>query len=180
MKKYLYLLLSVSLFVTASCKKERSTCYYNIYYLPFGFAFEGFTADEVDTLILKTYAPGSGFSNLQHTDTIYTANNDITDGIIYRKPEADSAHTGSGSGFGALTIGSDYILEFPALQSAIKIKEITQGPDRHIFQVDGRCSPGAGQARFDIFKANFESNYQVVLKKGKIGHPDDNIALVKK
>lgn len=179
MKKYLYI-LSIPSLLAGSCRKETSTCYYNIYYLPFGFAFQGFTTDEVDTLILKTYEPGTGFSNLLHTDTIYTAHYDIKDGIIYRDPEADSIHTGSGSGFGALTIGSDYILELPALQSAIIVKEITEGPGRHTFEVNGYCSPGAGQARFGMFKADFESNYQIALMKGLIDHPDDNIALIQK
>lgn len=148
MKKYLSILLGIVLFSTASCRKERSTCYYPIYYLPFGFAFDGFTPEEVDTLILKTYEQGSGFSNVLHTDTIYTTNHTFTNGIIYRDPETDSLNTGSETGFGAVSHESDYILEIPALQSEIKIKDITHGPTSHTFEVDGRCSPGAGQARF--------------------------------
>ncbi len=181
MKKYFYTLAMLSLLGSASCKKETtSTCHYNIYYFPFGFAFESFTLDEVDTLVLKTYTPGTGFSNLLHTDTIYTTHHVLKDGILYRDEVADAGHTGSGSGFGTLAIGSDYILEIPALQSAIKVKEVTQGPSSHTFQVYGHCSPGAGTARFYTYGAKFESDYQVTELRGLTIRPDDNPFLVKK
>lgn len=180
MKKYFYLLCTLLIFTITSCQKETSTCYYHIRYYSFGFAFIGFTPEEVDTLILKTYEPGTGFSNLLHTDTIYTVHQALEDGIIYRDAEADSAHDGSGSGFGKISIGSDYILEIPALQSLIKIKEITQGPVKHTFQVDGRCSAGSGQTRYSTFEARFESSYNIIAKKGSTWHPDDNIALIRK
>lgn len=176
MKKYVcfILVLGLYLFSTSSClKKETAICSYSIYYLPFGFAFQGFTTDEVDTLFLKRYDTASNFTILQGIDTLYTANYDLIDSTIYHNSPA-------GSGFGALTIGSDYILELPSLQTNIKIKAITQGPTRHSFEVDGHCSPGAGAARFGLFKATFESPYQVSLWKGKTASPPDNIALVKK
>lgn len=181
MKKYLYSLATLLLVGSASCKKEtKSTCHYNIYYFPFGFAFEGFTLEEVDTLVLKTFEPGTGFSNLLHTDTIYTVHHVLKDSILYRDEVADAGQTGSGSGFGGLKVGSDYILEIPALQSVVKVKEVTQGPTSHTFQVIGHCSPGAGTARFASYGAQFESDYQITRLRGLTIRPDDNPVLVKK
>lgn len=181
MKKYIYLILGLFLFAALSCQKqETAICSYNIYYLPFGFAFEGFNPDEVDTLVLKKYDTASNFSVLQDVDTLYTANYDLADNIIFRNPQTDTTHTGSWSGFGVVTAGSDYILEVTSLQTSIKIKAIRPGPTRHSFEVDGHCSPGAGEARFGIFNATFESPYLVTLRKGRTGNPPDNIALIKK
>lgn len=179
MKKYLYCLLSLYLLSAVACER-LVTCQYRIYYYSFGFAFEGFTTQEVDTLILKTYEPGTGFSFLLRTDTVYTTNHKIIDSTIYRNRETDTLQIGSESGFWAIWPGSDYILEIPALQSAIKITEVTQGPNADTFQMEDHCSPGAGQARYSTFNAKFESNYQIEPMKGIIGNPKDNIALVKR
>ncbi|OJV51977.1 MAG: hypothetical protein BGO31_09940 [Bacteroidetes bacterium 43-16] len=181
MKKYLYTLVTLSLLGSVSCKKEiTSTCRYSIFYAPFGFAFEGFTLEEVDTLILKTYEPGTEFSTLLHTDTIYTIHHVLKDSILYRDEVADAGNMDSGSGFGPLAIGSEYILEIPALQSTIKVKELTQGPTSHTFQVIGHCSPGAGTARFASYGAQFESIYQTARIKGLSMRPNDVPVLVKK
>lgn len=182
MKKYIYLIFGLSVFMTSSCQKktETDTCSYRIYYLPFGFAFEGFTTDEIDTLILKTYDTASDFTVLQGIDTLYTAHHELVDNIIFHNPQTDTANNGLWSGFGAVNTGSDYILELPSLQTNVKIRAITEGPTSYTFEVDGHCSPGAGQARFGILNATFESPYQVTLRKGKTGNPPDNIALIKK
>ncbi|GEM_PF-982259 len=182
MKKYIYLILGLSVFMTSSCQKktETDTCSYSIYYLPFGLAFEGFTTDEVDTLILKRYDSASNFTVLEGLDTLYTSHHELVDNIIFRNPQTDTAHNGLWSGFGLVTTGSDYILTIPALQSEVRIKEISPGPESHTFQVDGDCSPGSREPRFGIFNATFESPYQVSLRKGRTGNPPDNIALIKK
>ncbi len=176
------LVLGLYLFLASSCEKKTGTdtCSYRIYYLPFGFAFEGFSTDEVDTLILKTYDSASNFTVLQGLDTLYTGNHDVVDNIIYRNPQTDSAHNGSWSGFGLVTTSSDYILEIPSLQSEIRITDVSPGPESHTFEVDGDCSPGSREPRFGIFKATFESPYQVTLRKGRTWNHPDNIALIKK
>ena len=174
--------LGLYLFVTSSCQKktETDTCGYRIYYLPFGFAFEGFTTNEVDTLILKTYDTASDFTVLQGIDTIYTVHHELVDNIIFHNPQTDTANNGSWSGFGMVTTGTDYILEIPSLQSEIRVKDVSPGPESHTFQVEGDCSPGSREPRFGIFKAVFENPYQVSLRKGRTGNPPDNIALIRK
>ncbi len=71
----------------------------------------------------------------------------IVSGIVYRNPQTDAALIGPETGFGVIWPAPDYRLEIPALQSVIKIKEVTQGPNIHSFQMEDHCSLGAGQAR---------------------------------
>lgn len=159
------------------CKPETDICTYNIYYLPFGFAFKNFDVEEIDTLYLKTIITNDRQSLVIKTDTIICDSFRIVDDII---SGGQSNTPNTYYGFGDMQEGYEYELIIPALQEQIKVFDIQSGPKSHSFKVEGRCSPGSQQASFRLYTAKFESNFKVNLIKGKSKTPLDNIALVDK
>lgn len=161
-----------------SCKKRMATCSHNIYYMNFGFAFVDFSEEDIDTLLLKIYESGTNFNTLVGIDTLITEQFFSLSDTIYRSktgnPDIDY--------FFSIGNKADYILELPSISSFVKITDIREGPQSATFQVEGRCSPGAGQARFSSYLAKFESTqgYNIHISHGFTNTPRDNVAYIKK
>jgi len=177
---FVFCALGLGIISNFSCKKETYNCGYNIYYLPFGFAFKGFTLEEIDTLLLKRYNAGDGFVQLQSIDTLYIANFSDRNGTYYRNNVDTNGNSSGSSGFGSLDFGWDYELELLSLGTTIQITNIKKGDTSYSFTSDHPCSTGAGEARFEVFSADFTSPYAVSLGKGVSAAPPDNVALVVK
>jgi hypothetical protein len=175
--KIILITIAACIFLFNSCSPKREICKYNIYYLPFGFVFKNFNFEEIDTLYLKEFTITESNIQLNKIDTIISDSFEHDGNIITQLfPYAHTDKYGTGS----MKEGFEYELVIPALQQQVRAYDIKSGPTSHTFEVEGGCSPGAGQARFGLYTVSFESLYEVYITKGKSQFPADNIAVIVK
>jgi hypothetical protein len=149
MKKISFFLLSF-LAITA-CKQSQTKCTRHIIELPCDVAFAGFSANELDTVVLTQYNAATGFVELLQTDTLFISAAQVKNGIAY-------SDTSSYRYKGFFTLQNrNYKVYFPEINREYKITDITSPPvaDTFVTTAD-HCSMGAGSPDFRSVSARID------------------------
>jgi hypothetical protein len=169
MKPLLFSLLCLSLM--AGCKKDEEppadkdkTCPVKCGAIPIRLAFaHTYTTEEIDTVIIKKYAYGDGFTQLL-IDSTYT----LADTVHYTE------NSNIGTGFNLLWLNDDYDYEIiiPATAQTFRIWNVTEPVDYGYFGCDGKSYTCANAVRdCSVSGGNYEvlqySNYPAYLQLKK-------------
>lgn len=137
MKLRLFCLL-LFCFCLASCKRKNAICHYSIFYLRGTYvAFSGFSAQDLDTIIIRRYQPGSQFQQLVDTVTSFADTNFRKNDIAY-------------CDFNNLNFFiSEYDYEYfvKSTNSLFRISDIETGEKSGTREGSPDCSPGSGSAQ---------------------------------
>jgi hypothetical protein len=137
MKKILILLISSILI--AGCKQDQVECVRHFTNLPCDVAFFGFSANELDTIILRQYKAATGYIDLLENDTLFITAPQFKNGVAYSDTSSYRY-----KGFFTLTEGVNYKLIFPANNKEYLISNIVAGPATDTFITTDHCPLGTG------------------------------------
>lgn len=108
-----------------SCKQKEVSCSAVRYKVPSAVAFKGYTAPELQTILVRRYVPNTTFQQWQGTDTIRPSN------ITLRGDTAYATATYEPLVF--LYRGSDYELVLPAASHTYRISSIHYSNDTIVY-----------------------------------------------
>jgi len=161
-RKY-WLLISGVMIAFSACRKEQYTCMYSIdYAAPCSVAFTGFTASELDTIILERYRGGSNFADLISRDTLSFTDPVFAGDTAYAAEAEDSI---SHKGFWSLR-AEDYRVLLPTAGRTYEITGARIGPSSYSWTQQEHCSPGAGTPRIATLE-NIHVDHQPVNPVGE-------------
>jgi len=152
----LMLLLSLQ---GVQCAKKY-TCSHSNIYQPVSVAFIGYTAAQLETIIIVSFAANTGLANPLSADTFHS-------GQVLREGDTtynflDTFHYHRG--FIKATGGLDYKVILPAVAKEYIISEIREGESISTWEQKNHCSPGAGAANIvplhsTVSGGNYENGY---------------------
>lgn len=129
--------MGIGLLALSGCNKEY-TCGFSYYYNPAYVAFKGFTANELETVIVGRYTGDGTFSNLIATDTI-----DASTALF----ESDTAYGADNFGFFTVAAGVDFKILVPQTGKEFRITDVRKFEDGYHWVQDDRCGSGSQPAR---------------------------------
>lgn len=106
------------LVLMTSCSKKLQHCSQAIYPIPGYGAFIGFTASELDTIVIEKYQPGSQLSQLLDVDTVSTPSPVFNHDTAYRSIMGGFFNVGS---------GVDYKILLPGANRSFVVTQVTYG-----------------------------------------------------
>lgn len=113
------LIVMLSLIVTVSCSKKKEHCSQAVYRIPGYGAFIGFNADDVDTVLIEKYHPGTGFTRLADLDTVYITQPVFNGDTLLRDRLRGILFT--------VSYGGDYRIVLPGINRSFEVTDVTYG-----------------------------------------------------
>jgi hypothetical protein len=148
MKKIIVLLAALSLFSFPSCKKEKEkkkyTCGSITYYISVFVILKGFSSDQLDSVIIRTYEPNGQFDHILSTDTFNYSNASFLSDTAYPQDLAGKV------GFYELVKGKEYQFEVLSTNQTYKISNIRDGATSSSWEQEEPCSGGGGSGPKDF------------------------------
>ncbi len=151
----LFMLLSM---LSLQCRK-KFTCSFTSYYQPVSLAFIGYSAVQLDRIIILSYPANNGLVNPLSMDTLYGSAG-LREGDTTYSSRNGLQHNGFFKAVGGL----DYKIILPEAGKEYTVINIREGETTSFWEQNYECSPGASQARIvpllsTVSGGNYENGY---------------------
>lgn len=129
------------------CKKDPYTCSHSYYYVPAQVGFVGFSAPELELIIVNRYKAGSNFDSLLTTDTLDGSSSIVKGDTMYYKIDKS---------FFTVSEGADFKVSLPNAGKEFRITEVRSFEKEYTWTQKEHCAMGASQTsvRPFAFKLN--------------------------